>query len=1304
MYRDSPELNVMRMALIHRRFIRSKYLESELESMVRSHGASSIGSLKTSVSVDYLHRKRALHRSISVQPTTCNNHKQHVTRNIFGKRKRRSSDLKQPQIRFIADYPRITPKSQRERHDQAKQVEAKRKCRTVRHTMLFQNVMGRFAERFSTNIIWRNWFSKHKVKHAVFAETKIPKSKINEIAGIPGFKMNAHPAQKVNIAHSSNGMISITANADCTHTHGFMTDIDNKYIMKTINNQLRVVFAGVYVPPWVEGQRRRSLIIDRIFCDLSTLVDAARCIGYRIVIFGDFNARIGFVVGDHAVNDLEYQFLSFIQSNNLRIINKKNHFGKLTCFKNGGGSIIDYVLTDEDPSWNEIYSISMDIPKIRFRCDRGIYSDHQPLLIHLRVDMDRLHRIKSGMPKQAPSSHKVHYPHYRLKITSDPEALSRAAAAFEADLRSDRSFQRELRNLNHFQGTARTSKRARRSRINHLYNTFIHKLHRALIDNGCFERVRCGQSVERDHLLDDPLQELLSKYEAVLNLKGSQYRTQRAHVLWAEIQRRRERVIQREQEAFIERACRYNDDEMESELQRHLKDTFTSGAVIKYHDKLLFDDADIVRYAMDHFYELIGRRRPLHGDRHAVERLQDILSRSFSRDSSPQNALFTVGELQRALKHFPVTKAKGLDMLSYFMLRELSKNNFFLQTLLDVVNAIFVTTTYPDILNVVKMSMLKKRDLVELYDHFRGITIMQNLKSIIHFMRYQRIKEKLDGAVHPNQAAYREGHSPELMLQTVCTAIKQVVHREDRVYLAFTDQDKAFDRMSRTGSLCQMNQIGIEGRCWRLMRDDMDNSSAEIVYRGIHSQQIPVRDGAPQGGVESGPLFNLYMKPSLEKCLSATKTLSYGINASAFSFSDDGVKIASTLRGIQRTINAEIDEMAKWNMGINPDKSKVVKYTRKRDKNAVFENEPDITVNGVSIPWTTRMNIFTFLGFDFDFNKLDFMSTHRTNKVTRFYGVRHSLRFKGRIGGNMPVDIQCKLYSYVRIAFIYGMKIIVFKATHYDDIDKVQRSFLSTIIGCGTKTNSLSIRILLGFPKLSVFLMRLKLLYYYDILHSLGNSGNLFADHQAANYMEMLIAYHLNGDEIKGMKGQWRFDTMDWILCLEQFGLPDIYKDAKCLPFTKAEWRSIVNARYRDIYRSELDTFISSNGRLFEVVFGRRHLDRKRRSKPYSGFLDEMRFLFGGDISTAKISKSIDIMINSTKCNWIHSKAVIPDDGSDTKYCALCDQSRCKCASSHLIWDCPAVRRPVAMQWLRCDDFKENLEFLEQLQLRVDEL
>ena len=311
-----------------------------------------------------------------------------------------------------------------------------------------------------------------------------------------------------------------------------------------------------------------------------------------------------------------------------------------------------------------------------------------------------------------------------------------------------------------------------------------------------------------------------------------------------------------------------------------------------------------------------------------------------------------------------------------------------------------------------------------------------------------------------------------------------------------------------------------------------------------------------------------------------------------------------------------------------------------------------------------------FLGFYLNFNKLNILGTHVPEKVATFTKMVNYLRFQGRIGGNMPIDVQRKLYLVaIRAAFTYGMAVVPMRQSHYNQIDEVQRSFLRTIIGCGHGANSMSIRMLLGVPKLSDFVIKQKLLHYHRVMMVRADAAtNALADHQAANYRELFHQYQLNGHSLDGLKDQFMFDTADWIRCIDRWKLPDIYKDPEWLPMSESEWKRIVDRRWNEIYRSDLAEFLNTNGRIMSLVFGVREMERKHMRRPYRGLIEEMKFLYSHDISTNNISKSIRVLINNTKLNYFE-RVPIPGNrgalavGIRGRRCPLCHRHRGKYAN-----------------------------------------
>ena len=152
---------------------------------------------------------------------------------------------------------------------------------------------------------------------------------------------------------------------------------------------------------------------------------------------------------------------------------------------------------------------------------------------------------------------------------------------------------------------------------------------------------------------------------------------------------------------------------------------------------------------------------------------------------------------------------------------------------------------------------------------------------------------------------------------------------------------------------------------------------------------------------------------------------------------------------------------------------------------------------------------------------------------------------------------------------------------------------------------------------------------------------------------------------------------------------------------------AIVNRLYRERYRAELETFLSGNGRILSLIFGRGAMHRKYRSKIYSGFLHELKLLYNDDISTTRTSKSIRVLFNWTRFNFLsidRQRKVIPIPKRESGLCPLCGLNRFKFVAYHLIWLCRAVDRHCDLIWVNNKDFTENLVFLEGIQASISRL
>jgi hypothetical protein len=135
-------------------------------------------------------------------------------------------------------------------------------------------------------------------------------------------------------------------------------------------------------------------------------------------------------------------------------------------------------------------------------------------------------------------------------------------------------------------------------------------------------------------------------------------------------------------------------------------------------------------------------------------------------------------------------------------------------------------------------------------------------------------------------------------------------------------------------------------------------------------------------------------------------------------------------------INVETEELKQWNLSTNTGKSHIIKYTNSKAKyKENFVEEDNICMNDEEIEWNQESNLVKFLGFDLDFNNKYFLKHHFEQKLERFEKLRKRLYVTGKLGNEVPINVQCKLYlSKIRMAFIYGLNVVNLTKTDYGKI------------------------------------------------------------------------------------------------------------------------------------------------------------------------------------------------------------------------------------------------------------------------------
>jgi hypothetical protein len=145
-----------------------------------------------------------------------------------------------------------------------------------------------------------------------------------------------------------------------------------------------------------------------------------------------------------------------------------------------------------------------------------------------------------------------------------------------------------------------------------------------------------------------------------------------------------------------------------------------------------------------------------------------------------------------------------------------------------------------------------------------------------------------------------------------------------RFDLAILDFSKAFDRVPHCRLLSKLSHYGVRGSSLAWIRSFLTGRTQKVIVEGIHSDEVPVVSGVPQGSV-LGPLLFLVFINVLPECVSSSTRL----------FADDcivyrAIESAEDSKNLQDDLKELEKWEKKWGMDFHPEKCNILHVTRSR--------------------------------------------------------------------------------------------------------------------------------------------------------------------------------------------------------------------------------------------------------------------------------------------------------------------------------------------------------------------------------------
>ena len=165
------------------------------------------------------------------------------------------------------------------------------------------------------------------------------------------------------------------------------------------------------------------------------------------------------------------------------------------------------------------------------------------------------------------------------------------------------------------------------------------------------------------------------------------------------------------------------------------------------------------------------------------------------------------------------------------------------------------------------------------------------------------------------------------IVRTLCERAIEVQHD---LYLCFIDYAKAFDKVKHEDLFEFLQNLDIDGKDLRLIRNLYWEQSAAIRIDGNIGKYTQIRRGVRQGCVFSPDLFNLYSENILRDLNDIKGCIVGGYNLNNVRYADDAVLIAGSESELQELLNTVVDASLHRGLSINIKKTQCMVISKSK--------------------------------------------------------------------------------------------------------------------------------------------------------------------------------------------------------------------------------------------------------------------------------------------------------------------------------------------------------------------------------------
>ena len=284
-------------------------------------------------------------------------------------------------------------------------------------------------------------------------------------------------------------------------------------------------------------------------------------------------------------------------------------------------------------------------------------------------------------------------------------------------------------------------------------------------------------------------------------------------------------------------------------------------------------------------------------------------------------------EVMHAMKKMKTGKASGPDNIRVEMLEPLEELG--ITVLTDLLNEIYEAGQIPaDLTKSIFITLPKKPGAIGC-DLHSTISLMSHITKILLRIIMKRARNKLNPELSEEQCGFVEGKGTTNAIFILRNIIERCLEVKKDVYLCFIDYTKAFDRVQHSKLIDILENLDIDGKDLRIIKNLYWEQSAAVKIGNEVSKFQPIKRGVRQGCVLSPDLFSIYTEQIMRNIKDMPGILINGQNINNVRYADDTTLIAENEQDLQRILNKVIVESERMGLELNKNKTQIMVITRK---------------------------------------------------------------------------------------------------------------------------------------------------------------------------------------------------------------------------------------------------------------------------------------------------------------------------------------------------------------------------------------